>query len=159
MSTLEQLAEMDQLLHDIQIELAPEREPAPPLPPPSPPPAEASPQADSRLQALIELEGRLLASIQELVAGYERVLEQARSSPLLTPRPTPGAPPPPPARRRPSHDDPGVTVSAGPFTSLEALHEFADVLSRLPGVRDVAVRAYEGTDRAIIEVGLERAST
>jgi hypothetical protein len=49
-----------------------------------------------------------------------------------------------------------VTLSAGPFASLEALHEFERAVSRIPDVRDVAVRGYEGTDRAIIEVRLHR---
>ena len=47
-----------------------------------------------------------------------------------------------------------MTLSAGPFANIEALHEFEEALSRMPGVRDVAVRGYEGTDRAIIDVRL-----
>jgi hypothetical protein len=146
---------MDRLLRDIQVELAPERESAPllvdePEPPPtapradpapSPPPAGHAPQ----LAALTELSARLLASIRELLTGYERVLAPATS-------------PPSSARRTGRHrpDSPDVTLAAGPFASLEALREFEQAVSRLPGVRDVAIRGYEGTDRAIIEVRLDQ---
>jgi hypothetical protein len=49
-----------------------------------------------------------------------------------------------------------VTLAAGPFATLEALREFEQAVSRLPGVREVAIRGYEGTDRAIIEVRLDQ---
>jgi hypothetical protein len=168
---------MDKLLRDIQVELLPGREPEPPIseepllsdpppvsepepaavataapePAPAPPPAAptASPPAPAPdLQALSELAARLLASMRELLAGYERVLVRPVS-------------PQSPARRttrRPA-DSPDVTLSAAPFPSLEALHEFEQAVSRLPGVREVAVRGYEGTDRAIIEVRLQRAGS
>ncbi len=48
-----------------------------------------------------------------------------------------------------------MTLSAGPFASIEALHEFEAALSHLRGVREVVVRGYEGTDRAIIDVQLD----
>jgi hypothetical protein len=154
------LAEMDKLLRDVQVGLVPGREPAPPLtvpesplggavaePAPAPavtvPPATEGPQ----LQALTELSARLLASTRELLAGYERVL-------------VPSARPQPPARRPSRHrpDSPDVTLAAGPFASPEALREFEQAVSHLPGVRDVAVRGYEGTDRAIIEVRLDQSN-
>jgi hypothetical protein len=47
-----------------------------------------------------------------------------------------------------------VPVVAGPFASIEALREFEVALSHLRGVREVTVRGYEGTDRAIIDVRL-----
>jgi len=160
---------MDKLLRDIQVGLVPDREPAPPLPPaaePDGPAAVAAPEpgpepepepaptaavtappatdAPPQLQALTELSTRLLASIRELLVGYERVL-------------IPSASPPPP-RRAARHrlDSPDVTLAAGPFARLEALREFEQAVSRLPGVREVAVRGYEGTDRAIIEVQLDQ---
>ncbi len=160
-STLEHLAELDRLLRDIQAELNPDREPAPALvavastrppasvsPPASEPPPTAQPSArpatpDPQLQALSELSARLLASTRELLAGYERVLVRSPAPPLARR----------PARPRP--DSPDVTVSAGPFRSLEALREFEQAVSHLPGVREVAVQGYEGTDRAIIEVRLD----
>jgi hypothetical protein len=76
-----------------------------------------------------------LASTRELLAGYERVLA-------------------PPSRRRPEPVAPAVTLSAEPFADIEALHEFEEALSRMPRVRDVAVRGDEGADRAIIDVRL-----
>ncbi|HET6867220.1 MAG TPA: hypothetical protein VFH80_14970 [Solirubrobacteraceae bacterium] len=161
------LAEMDKLLREIQVGLVPGREPAPPLAPPAEPAQPDAPPAAAvlgpptamatatasvpppteapQLQALTELSTRLLASIRELLAGYERVL-------------VPSAPPPPSSRRAARHrpDSPDVTLAAGPFASLEALREFEQGVSLLPGVRDVAVRGYEGTDRAIIEVRLDQ---
>ena len=71
--------------------------------------------------------------MRELLAGYERVLAPA-------------------SRRRP--EPAGVTLAAGPFASIEALHEFEAALSHLRGVSEVVVRGYEGTDRAIIDVRL-----
>jgi len=92
--------------------------------------------------------------MRELLDGYEQFLVEIPSepAPAIPSRPTPTASPPPTRR----HDDPGVTIAAGPFPSLEALHEFEQAVSRLPGVRDVAVRGYEGADRAVIEVRLDR---
>lgn len=161
------LAEMDKLLRDIQVELLPSREPEPPLagpravpnataepepepePDPDPEPAPAAtapaPIDPPQLHALTELSTGLLASIRALLAGYERVL-------------VPAAAPPPAPRRTPRHrpDSPDVTLAAGPFASLEALREFEHAVSRLPRVRDAAIRGYEGTDRAIIEVRLDQ---
>jgi len=164
---------MDKLLHDIQVGLVPGRDPAPPLVAPQAriadpeapvdaPVAEpapiatatvtASPTTDApQLQALTELSARLLASIRELLTGYERVLVPSAST-----RPAPRSSP----RYRPDHrpDSPDVTLAAGPFASLEALREFEQAVARLPAVRDVAIRGYEGTDRAIIEVRLDQRS-
>jgi hypothetical protein len=87
----------------------------------------------------------LLASIRELLLGYERVMS-----------PIPSIPPRPTRRRR---ESPAITVSAGPFPSTEAVHEFEQAVSRIPGVREVAVREYEGADRAVIEVRLDHSNT
>ena len=157
------LEELDRLLYDVQAELAPDREPhpvlvhgavtaaipdppAPSLPPPEPPPPPPIPEpappppppdpaldATRQIQALTELSERLVASMRELLAGYERVLAPA-------------------SRRRP--EPAGATLAAGPFASIEALREFEAALSHLRGVREVVVRGYEGTDRAIIDVRL-----
>lgn len=151
---------MDRLLRDIQVELAPEREPAPALPdsptaddgpaledvPDSataPAPATA-PGPEPQTQALGELSAHLLASTRELLAGYEQVLVRPAA--------------PEPARRavRPRPDTPDVTLSAAPFAGLEALREFERAVSGLPGVREVVIRGYEGADRAIIEVRLDQ---
>ena len=161
------LEELDRLLHDVQSELDPDRAPRPvlvtagvpdppapaPPPPPEPPPVPEPPppppvpdppppppppdpvlDATPQVQALTELAERLAAATRDLLAGYERML-----APTPPRRPEPAAP---------------VTLSAGPFANIEALHEFEEALSRMPGVRDVAVRGYEGTDRAIIDVRL-----
>jgi hypothetical protein len=155
---------MDRLLRDIQAGLVPGREPSPPLtvsadrpeppvtaaplaPPAAPPSMPDASMPDAEHQALSELSGRLVASMRELLAGYERV---------LVPSASPRQPARRPARQRP--DSPDVTLSAGPFASLEALRDFEQAVSRLPGVRDVAVRGYEGTDRAIIEVRLDQSN-
>lgn len=177
-STLEHLAEMDRLLRDIQLELGTGREPAPALsslPPAAPPPQPttaaptqpANPEPapapgraihpDPDLQDLTRLTARLLASMRELLDGYEQVLVPPRSrDPLRTARPRSAAGPRPSTTTR--HGDHGVTVNAGPFASVEALQAFEASVARLPGVRDVAVRGYEGSDRAIIEVRLDHTS-
>ncbi|MBV9804243.1 MAG: hypothetical protein JO130_13670, partial [Solirubrobacterales bacterium] len=171
-------------LRDIQVELAPDREPAPvlddepqpaapraeapdpgtaprvaapaasePQVPPTPqtPPTPHVPQTPPiphvpqtpQAQAVSELSARLLASTRELLAGYEQVLVGATAS-----EPTRRA-----VRRAPDSRD--VTLSAAPFVNLQALHAFEQAVSGLPGVRDVVIRGYEGTDRAIIEVRLD----
>ena len=174
------LEQLDRLLHDVQAELAPDRSPRPvlvsdaalaipdppapappppaplPEPPPQPPTPEPPPPAepppvpepppipapalDSRhqVEALTELSERLVASMRELLVGYERVLAPASGR-----RPDPAQPASAP-----------VTLLAGPFPSTEALREFEAALSHLRGVREVTVRGYEGTDRAIIDVRL-----
>jgi outer membrane biosynthesis protein TonB len=209
-STLEHLAEMDRLLHDIQAELVPDREPAPPIDPeeavpdpegvvpeapppvepspppepgpppvepplpppvepppppdPGPPPVETPPPPDpgppppppppppvpspalttsAARQAAPEHSRHLLASMRELLAGYEDLLTDS-----------------PAARRTPRHrpDSSHASISAGPFPSLEALREFEAAVSRLPAVREVTLRAYEGTDHATLDVRLDHPS-
>ena len=154
------LVELDRMLHDIQAELVTDREPRPalvrdattaaipepppprppnleppPPPPPIPGPPPPPPPPDPQIQALAELSERLVASMRELLAGYERVLA-------------------PESRRRPEPEAAPVTLTAGPFATIEALHEFERALSGVPGVQDVVVRGREGTDRAIIDVRL-----
>jgi hypothetical protein len=161
---------MDRLLRDVQLGLVPGRDPAPPLAVPEPSPAAAAEAAVAepaeapvqapvpamtappateapQLHVLTELSARLLACVRELLAGYERVL-------------VPSARAQPPARRPSRHrpDSRDVTLAAGPFASLEALREFERAVSHLPGVRDVAVRGYDGADRAIIEVQLDQSN-
>jgi hypothetical protein len=170
-STLEHLAEMDRLLRAIQVELEPGRDPAPALetPPPAPPttaPEAAPPEVDppppaqaseprgggDQVYALGQLAARLLASMRELLDGYEQFLVQI---PGVRP-PAAARPPAPTPQQAPTRDVPDVTVAAGPFVSLDSLRSFEHAVSDLPGVRDVAVRGYEGSDRAIIEVRLDR---
>jgi hypothetical protein len=88
---------------------------------------------------LEQLAAALLASTRELLAGYERVLL--------------GEPPPRPAPRR-RGEPPVLSVSAAPFPSIGAVRAFEAAIERLPGVREVAVRGYEGSDRAVLDVRL-----
>jgi hypothetical protein len=47
-------------------------------------------------------------------------------------------------------------LTAGPFASLEEVRAFERTLRGVPGVAEVSVRGYEGSDRALIEVRLSR---
>jgi hypothetical protein len=151
------LAEMDRMLRDIQVQLWPEREPpaalepalAPPssAPPSASPPGPPSPGSVPRIRLLGDLSASLLASMRDLLDGYERLLtETAPSIPSSLA----------PATERSA---PQATVSAGPFASTEALRQFEQAVSALHGVREVTVRGYQGADRAIIEVRLDGPST
>jgi hypothetical protein len=154
---------MDRMLRDVQAELVPDAPaaaipdppvPAPPPPPEPPPPPPAEPPVPPEpapppipeppppppipepaldINTLADLSERLIASMRELLDGYERVLALPQNR-----------------RAESTH----VTMSAGPFTGIEALHEFEEALVRVRGVRDVVVRGYEGNDRAIIDVRL-----
>jgi hypothetical protein len=78
---------------------------------------------------------RLLAAMRELMTGYEIALAHIAAGPAGT-------------------ASAAVTVAAGPFTGIEMLEHFEQALRTLPQVADVAVRGYEGADRAIVEVQL-----
>ena len=105
----------------------------PPAPPaPRQPQPEPQPAADPRLEAMCT---RLLRSRQELLAGYEIALGHV-------------------AARPESGDAAAVTLAAGPFSRVEMVAEFERALAGLPHVAEVALRGYEGSDRAIIEVQL-----
>jgi hypothetical protein len=82
---------------------------------------------------LTELQSSLLAATRDLLDGYERAVSSASS-----------------ARRH------QVSLSAGPFSSTDALHAFEDALGRISAVREVTVRGYDGRDRAILEVEIEQ---
>jgi hypothetical protein len=47
-----------------------------------------------------------------------------------------------------------VSMSAGPFTSTASVRRFEQELAAMPGVREVAVRGYEGENRALFDVQL-----
>ncbi len=79
---------------------------------------------------------RLLASMREMLAGYELALTHVSARPAR------------------AADGPAVTVAAGPFASVALLEHFEAALRALPEVSDVAVRGYEGNDRAVLEVRL-----
>ena len=76
---------------------------------------------------------RLLASMRELMAGYELALTHVSAHPEA---------------------GPALTVAAGPFDSIAVLQRFEDALRALPEVAEVAVSGYEGSDRALLEVHL-----
>jgi hypothetical protein len=100
---------------------------------PPPPQPQARPEPAAAL--LSELQSSLLAATRDLLDGYERAVSSASS-----------------AR---THQ---VSLSAGPFSSTDSLRAFERALTRIPVVRDVAVRGYDGPDRAIIEVEIEQAA-
>jgi hypothetical protein len=109
----------------------PHEEPPHEEPPHERPPAQPPPEPAAAV--LSELQSSLLAATRDLLDGYERAVSSASS-----------------VR---SHQ---VSLSAGPFSSTVALHAFEQALARIPVVRDVTVRGYDGPDRAILEVEIEQ---
>jgi hypothetical protein len=171
------LAEIDRRLSSIQtglLEAEGERPPEPPppppepvppppepVPPPPPPAAELPPRVPvetvapppvapssaapagpaallAEMRRLADLQEEVLRRTRDLLAAYEQTLEQ--------PTPAGQAAPPAPVQE--------FSVSAGPFGSTEALRAFERMLERIPEVREVEVRGYEGEDRAIVDVHL-----
>jgi hypothetical protein len=102
------------------------------LQPPSVPEPEPT-ELLGQIGALTELHRRLLESSHDLLVAYEAVLNELRA---------------------PSAGAVEVTVTAGPFMSLDAVRAFEAALATLPGVADVAVRGYERGNRAIVDVQL-----
>jgi hypothetical protein len=47
-----------------------------------------------------------------------------------------------------------LTVSAGPFISTNDVQAFERALSEIPGVTEVTLRGYQGSNQAIFEVRL-----
>jgi hypothetical protein len=102
---------------------------------------EAARDVLDQIRALADAQEQVLRSTRELLSAYERVLAEL-----------------PPA----AADTVAVrefSVSAGPFSSTEALRGFERTLSGIPEVREVAVRGYEGEDRAIVDVHLFEPNT
>ncbi len=98
---------------------------------------------ERQLHALADLRDTLLASIRQLVEGYQAAAQVQ-----------PGTSPP--ASEGPEDlEAPEITVSAGPFAHLDAVRAFERALADLPGVRETSVRGYEGSDRAIVDVRLD----
>ena len=131
------LAEIDRRLRTIQSGLEPAAHAAREAPAAVVPP-EAAP-VPKRLGADARALEDVVARLAALVEAHERLLACARE-----------------LADRGQAADPGATVSisAGPFASTEALHRFERSLQTLPEVRAVAVREYEGADRAIVDVHL-----
>ncbi len=118
----------------------------PPVDPPVPPPSETGQptregtseraitagvagQDAARLEAMC---ARLVRATRELLAGYELALGHVSSDAAGS----------------------AVTLAAGPFRGVAALEQFEATLLGLPDVAGVAVRGFEGSDRAILEVQL-----
>jgi hypothetical protein len=91
----------------------------------------------ARLQELVAVQERWLASARELLAAYD--LPPAAGRPL-GPFAVPSTGP--------------VGMSAGPFAGTEALRRFERALSSLPEVREVVRREYAGDDRVVVDVHL-----
>lgn len=144
----ERLSEMEAQLRALAAELAdevgdedvgsdePEPEPVRPPPPPPPPPSPPAspPMTVARDPTLEAMSARLVASMRELLSGYELALTHVSTRPAA----------------------PAVTLAAGPFASVAVLEHFERALLSLPGVSGVTVRGYEGSDRAVLEVHLEQ---
>jgi hypothetical protein len=102
-----------------------------------------SDRSPTQVEVLAKLYGRLVASMRELLGGYELVAEQlvhGRASPPLS--------------AAPEHGSTRIALSAGPFAGTAVLRDFERALSELPGVQAVALRGYEADNRAIIDVRL-----
>ena len=154
------LAEIDRRLRTIQSGLAPAAEAAsahgvaddPQLvaPEAAPVPQRLSAPASQRMSEALAPEfaarvdsndaSGLVAELRALVHAHERLLASARQLHAQgRERKLPGA---------------SVSLSAGPFGDTEALRRFEQSLQALPGVSHVALREYEGADRAVIDVHL-----
>jgi hypothetical protein len=144
------LEAMDRRLRELQAELAP----GPPAildgspvesPAGVPGPGRSAAESDrppTQVEVLAELYGKLVASMRELLGGYELVAEQLLAEQPLAARPAPDG------------DSAQAALSAGPFAGTAALRDFQQALSQLPGVEAVALRGYEEDNRAIIDVQL-----
>jgi hypothetical protein len=149
------LAEIDRRLHSIQTGLV-EDEPRarpPRLPPPvavpgerprSAPPPLPPADAHSAAELLIRLR-EVTAEQEDLLASMHRLLGTLQR--VATTPATPAGEAAATARQ-------AVSISAGPFTSTEALRAFRTALEALPGVRRVELRGFEGVDLAVLEVHL-----
>jgi hypothetical protein len=109
------------------------RAPVPPsAPAPAPAPAPTATETElaaltARLRELTATQERLLAATQDLLVEHADVLSRVA---------------------------PTLGVSAGPFTDMATLREFEQALAGLPRVREVGVREYAGSERAVLDVHL-----
>ena len=133
------LAEIDDRLRTIQDGLTDESPaPEPATRPARPAPADDVPAGDipaddilADLRALADTQERLLHTVRELLRAHE-----------------PAAAP----------DDPRLGLTVGPLRSPEELRAFESALADLPAVDAVALRGYEGGDRAVLDVQLRPTS-
>lgn len=115
-------------------------------------PADRGPDEDltpiiAELRGLISDHARLLDGMGDLLARGERLLARA-DPPVLAEGCSPGQP------SAASASAPPVTVTAGPFSSLDAVRRFERSLQLLPDVVSVHARGFEGGDRTVIDVHL-----
>ena len=128
------LAEIDRRLQDLQGELAPDGAATETAPADSP--AQASAHLDDQIAHLTALHTSLLASMTDVLGQLQGALGALRHT-----------------------DGSELSISAGPFATLEEVHAFERELARLPSVREAYLRGYEGDDRAVIVVQLSRPDT
>jgi hypothetical protein len=81
------------------------------------------------VRELTDLQAKLIEAIEELIEAYEGFVASGAGG--------------------------EVTVSAGPFTSMDGVRAFERELTGLESVREVEIRGYEGADRAVFRVELE----
>jgi hypothetical protein len=91
----------------------------------------------AELRASLE---ELRASLGELLEGYRGALIQSLAASA------------PPLGSRVRGNE--FTLVAGPFVALEEVRAFEQTLLALPGIEQVAIRGYEGADRAVVDVRL-----
>jgi hypothetical protein len=124
------LAEIDDRLRTIQDGLTDESPAREPAA--RPVPRALADEVLGELRGLVEAQERLLHSVRELLRADE-----------------PAAGPDDPAR---------LGLSVGPLRSPEQLRAFENALVDLPAVDAVALRGYEGGDRAVLDVELRPTS-
>jgi hypothetical protein len=99
-------------------------------------------QLVEQVRALTEVQTKLLIASERLLDRFARLAEAAPPAGLLSPT-------------TPRDSSEAITLTAGPFAGTEALRGFERALAQLDRVRRVEVRAYEGDDRAVLDVELE----
>lgn len=130
------LTEIDRKLRAIQVDLDPTREPRPSRP--SPPTLEEPADRRSGPTVPAEMHAKLLSATRDLLDAYGWTLQQLSVA----------------ADSERAGDRPPVAMSVGPFATTSAVRAFEQELLRLPGVREVTHRGYEGENRAMFDVQL-----
>ena len=117
--------------------------------------ADDAPLVVAELRGLISDHARLLDRLGEILASGERVLAAAEAASAAPSVPVaPGVPAARSVAGGPAPASGAITVSAGPFASIDAVRGFERALRSLPGVDGAEVRGYEGGDRALVDVHL-----
>jgi hypothetical protein len=98
-----------------------------------------TPDTEHQAQVLREVRNDLHESIVELLDRYTSALAASLDAGSAT---------------EPKKFGGDVTISAGPFASIDSLREFEQALAAIPGVQEVTRRGFEGASRAILDVRL-----